>query len=172
MLERMSPREVDYEITQISVVVRDVERTMETYTKVLGWGPWNVHELRPPIHHSTELRGKPVHYALLGAEVHVGPGGMNFELLQPLEGESIFHEFLEQKGEGIASMACMFKTREESEKVKAQFRSMGHEIILRGCIGDHIEYYYFDTEPLFKLHLEFGSGHAIDFIEPTRRYGE
>ena len=36
-----------------------------------------------------------------------------------------------------------------------------------GRIGDTIEFYYLDTEPMLKFVLESGSGHAID-LTPSR----
>lgn len=161
---------LEYEITQVSVVVRDLKKTVKQYHELLGWGPWNVFEHKPPLLHDCTLRGKPVEYTLLGTEVFVGQNGMNFELLQPLEGESLWHEFLDERGEGIYSIATMFKTEEESEKVKAEFAARGAEVVMSGCIGDHIEFYYMNTEPLLQICLESGSGHAIDFVKPTWTY--
>jgi hypothetical protein len=157
-----------YEITQISLVVRDLDKTMRTYRELLGWGPWNVFDHKPPMHHDTELRGKKVHYSLRGAETMVG--SLNFELLQPVEGPSLWKEFLDKKGEGIASIAVMFKTREESEKAKAAFAQRGIGVSMLARIGDHIEYYYLDTEPMLKCMIECGSGHAIDFVKPAYVY--
>jgi len=37
-------------------------------------------------------------------------------------------------------------------------------------IGNHIEWYYLDTEPRFKCIIEPGSGHAFDFIKPAAVY--
>jgi len=161
---------LNYEITQISVVVRDIEKTVRAYHDALGWGPWNVYEHKPPLLHDCKLRGEPVEYTLLGAEVFVGESGMNFELLQPLDGPSVWHEFLEEHGEGIYSIATMFKTREESEAVKEHFAARGSDIVMSGRIGDHIEFYYVDSEPMLKIALESGSGHAIDFVKPTWTY--
>jgi catechol 2,3-dioxygenase-like lactoylglutathione lyase family enzyme len=158
---------LDYEITQISVVVRDIKATIRQYTELLGWGPWNVYEHKPPLLHDCTLRGKPVEYTLLGAEVFVGSSGMNFELLEPVEGPSLWHEFLDEHGEGIYSIATMFKTEEESEAVKAAFAEKGASVVMSGQIGDHIEFYYLDTQPLLKISLESGSGHAIDFVKPV-----
>ena len=56
-----------YPITQISLAVRDLDKTMAAYYKVFGWGPWNVFDHKPPAHHNTELRGRAEHYALRGA---------------------------------------------------------------------------------------------------------
>lgn len=163
---------LDYRISQISVVVRDLRATMEMYHKVLGWGPWNVFEHTPPVHHDTWVHGKQVEYTLLGAETYVGPQevGMNFELLQPLEGPSLWREFLDDRGEGIFSVAVMFKTREESEAAKEHFTANGMPVINSARIGDHIEYYYVDSVPKLKVAFESGSGHAIDFVKPIYVY--
>jgi methylmalonyl-CoA/ethylmalonyl-CoA epimerase len=163
---------LDYRITQISLVVRDLHKTMEQYHGLLGWGPWNVFEHVPPAHHDTRVNGEPVHYTLLGAETYVGgeESGMNFELLQPLEGPSLWQSFLEEKGEGIFSIAVMFKTLEESEAAKQHFEAHGMKVTMAARIGDHIEYYYVESEPILKLALESGSGHAIDFVKPKYVY--
>ena len=36
-----------YPITQISLAVRDLDKTMAAYYKVFGWGPWNVFDHKP-----------------------------------------------------------------------------------------------------------------------------
>lgn len=171
-IEALDGSKLDYRITQISVVVRDLQKTMEMYHNILGWGPWNVFEHCPPSHHSTTINGEEVHYTLLGAETYVGPAesGMNFELLQPLEGPSLWREFLDEHGEGFFSIAVMFNTAEESEAAKRHFESCGMKVNNSARIGDHIEYYYVDSQPILKLHLESGSGHAIDFVKPKYVY--
>lgn len=170
--EVLDGADLDYRITQISVVVRDLRKTMEMYHRILKWGPWNVFQHEPPLHHDTSIHGEPVEYTLLGAETYVGPpeSGMNFELLQPLEGPSLWRAFLDEKGEGIFSIAVMFKTREESDAAKRHFAEQGMRVINDAFIGDHIEYYYVDSEPILKVALESGSGHAIDFVKPLYVY--
>src|SRR6266540_7533130 len=86
-------------ITQIAIVVKDLRKTMEAYYRLMGWEPWSIYEHKPPILHGQTLRGKKVSYSMLGAEVHCNP--VDFEILQPLEGPSIYKEFLEEKGEGL-----------------------------------------------------------------------
>ena len=70
-------------ITQIAMVVKDLRKTMEIYHTALGWGPWNVYEHKPPLLHSTELRGKPTPFTMLGAEVKAGP--IIFAITQALQ---------------------------------------------------------------------------------------
>lgn len=157
---------LEYPLTQISLAVTDLDATMQHYHQAFGWAPWQVFDHVPPVHHATELRGAPVLYSLRGAEVYVG--SMNFELLQPLEGPNLWSEHIESHGEGIASIATMFHEREEGDAVKEAFRELlGSEVTMKADIGDHIEYYYLDTQDEFGCLIESGSGHAIDFVKPA-----
>jgi hypothetical protein len=149
-------------ITQIAVVTSDLRTTMEQYTKLLGWGPWNVNRLEPPLLHHTELRGQPVEYSMLNAEVDVN--GMGFELLQPLEGPSLYKEWLEEHGEGLHHFAVMQHAFEEGTELKERFTEIGAPVLMGGRIGETIEFYYLDTQPSLKIILESGSGHAIDLV--------
>ena len=158
---------LQYGVTQVSLAVRNLDDTMDRYHRLFGWAPWQVFDHVPPVHHATELRGVPVHYALRGAEVYVG--SLNFELLEPLEGPNLWSEFIDRRGEGIASIATMFLERADGDAVKAAFRDLlGIPVSMRAEIGDHIEYYYLDTEARFGCLIESGSGHAIDFVKPAR----
>ena len=74
---------------------------MEAYHKALGWGPWNVYEHKPPALHDTHLHGREQDYTMLGAETHVGP--IVVELLQPVEGPSIYKEWLETRAKGCTT---------------------------------------------------------------------
>ncbi len=158
-----------YPITQISLAVRDLDKTMEQYYRAFGWAPWQVFNHVKPVHHRTELRGEPVDYSLRGAEVYVG--SLNFELLQPLDGPNLWSEFMDRRGEGIASIAAMFLEREDGDAVKKAFKdTFDIDVIMKANIGDHIEYYYLDTEEQFGCLIESGSGHAIDFVKPAQVY--
>jgi methylmalonyl-CoA/ethylmalonyl-CoA epimerase len=157
-----------YGVSQLSLVVDDLEETMERYYRAFGWRDWQVFEHVPPIHHDTMLRGEPVEYTLRGAEVMVG--SINFELLQPVDGPSLWKEFRASRGEGPMSIAVMFDTVEESETAKAEFARLGADVTMSARIGDHIEYYYLDTEERFGVAIESGSGHAIDFVGAASTY--
>jgi hypothetical protein len=150
------------QISQIAVVCHDLQKTMEQYTKLLGWGPWNVYRHEPPRLHDTELHGRATEYTMLGAETHVGD--MGFELLQPLEGPSIYRDWLETHGEGLHHVAVMLHDFEESTRLKEKFAEVGASVLMGGRIGETIEFYYLDTEPSLKIILESGSGHAIDLV--------
>ena len=120
---------LQYPITQVSLAVRDLDQTMERYWRAFGWSGWDVFEHRPPMHHNTELRGQPTEYTLRGAEVMVG--SLNFELLEPAEGPSLWKEFIDERGEGVASIAVMFQTVEEGQAVKREFAQRGMPVTMK-----------------------------------------
>jgi methylmalonyl-CoA/ethylmalonyl-CoA epimerase len=154
-------------ISQICVVVRDIDAAMKTYTQACGWGPWKVFEYGPPLLHDTQLRGEPVEFRMIGAETSVN--GLGFELIQPVSGLNIYQEYLDTHGEGVQHIAMMQHSWEDSAAFKAHWAEQGAEVLMYGRIGSSIEFYYLDTDPLLKFVLESGSGHAIE-LQPTRMY--
>jgi methylmalonyl-CoA/ethylmalonyl-CoA epimerase len=154
-------------ITQVAAVVRDLRSSLEAYHKALGWGPWNVYEHKPPMLHSTELHGKPTEFTMLGAECHAGP--VVFELLQPRDGPSSDKEWLDEHGEGRHHVAVMVPTHEQADQTRTHFQELGAEVLMGGRIGETIQFYYLDTEPMLKVIFESGSGHAVD-LKPSWTY--
>lgn len=153
-------------ITQVAVVVRDLRKTMEAYYKILGWAPWSVYEHKPPILHHTTLHGKEEKYSMLGAEVHCDP--IDFEILEPTDGPSIYKEFLEEKGEGLHHVSVV-SPREDVHAALEDFRRQGIEVAMSGRLGNDIEFYYMDTQPILKMVAETVSGHAIS-MKPSWTY--
>jgi catechol 2,3-dioxygenase-like lactoylglutathione lyase family enzyme len=156
-------------ISQIAIVVRNIDDALEKYTRVLGWGPWNVYEHKPPSLHHTYLHGEPTEYTMIGAETHVGP--IVVELLQPDEGPSIYKEWLEEHGEGLHHIAVMRPTPEESDDARRHFEELNAGVLMEGRLGESIHFYYLNTEPLLKVIFESGTGHAVD-LKPVRIYPE
>ena len=156
-----------FPISQIAIVVRDIDEALERYNRALGWGPWNVYEHKPPALHHTFLHGKPTEFTMIGAETHVGP--IVVELLQPEHGPSIYKEWLDAHGEGLHHIAVMRPTPAESEATKHHFDDLGAKVLMEGRIGETIHFYYLDTEPLLKVIFESGTGHAVD-LKPSRVY--
>ncbi|WP_424937142.1 MULTISPECIES: VOC family protein [Bacteria] len=154
-----------HEISQICIVVRDIERSMKEYTERLGWGPWKVFEYEAPLLHDAHLRGEPAEFTMIGAETMVG--GIGFELIQPTGGESIYQEFLDRHGEGVQHIAIMKHSKEDSDELIAD---VGAEKVMGGQTGADIEFYYLDTQDTLGVTIESGTGHAID-IQPTRIVG-
>jgi methylmalonyl-CoA/ethylmalonyl-CoA epimerase len=154
-------------ITQIAVVVRDIEAALKSYTQTLGWGPWSVFDYKPPLLHDTWVKGEPAEYRMIGAEASVD--GLGFELIQPVSGPSIYQEYLDTFGEGVQHIACMKHNDADSDLLKHHWRERGADVLMSGRIGESIEFYYLDTGPIIKWVLESGNGHAIE-LKPSYVY--
>jgi Glyoxalase/Bleomycin resistance protein/Dioxygenase superfamily len=138
----MSNLKVNFpEISQVAVVVRDMKKTIENYWKILGLGPWSIYTFAPPALKEMRVRGKSVTYSMKLAETTVG--GVIIEVLEPLEGPSIYKEFLEQKGGGPHHIAC-YKVPDVKEALE-NFKKMGIAVLQSGKF-DEVEFYYLDTE--------------------------
>ena len=111
---RIVPPAVPMTITQIAVVVADMESSLRSYTENLGWGPWSVFDYKPPLLHDTVVRGKPCEFRMIGAETKVD--GLGFELIQPISGPSIYQEFLDTHGEGVQHIACRSTQRRTARR--------------------------------------------------------
>ena len=85
-----------WELTQVGVVVRDMDRAVERLSS-LGIGPFESRLLPPD--REEWYRGKP-HKG--NVKINMARiGNVELELVQPVEGESVHKEFLDSKGEGI-----------------------------------------------------------------------
>ena len=101
MDEALSPKGMFRDLVQIAAVVRDLDRAMQALTEVFGFGPFRTLTYPPPDRAGMETlyHGRPGNCVYRMAFTEIGP--VEFELIQPLEGESAWADFLEQHGEGI-----------------------------------------------------------------------
>lgn len=136
-------------ISQIAIVVKDLNEAVGNYWKTLGIGPWQIYRQAPPELEDTFLRGRTVSYSMKLAFAKVG--NIELELIEPLDGPSIYKEFLEKKGGGLHHIAS-FQKEDLSEKI-AEFKSMGIGVLMSGRCGK-VEFYYMDTEPVLGLVYE------------------
>ncbi len=148
-------------VTQIGVVVRDMQAAMEAYHQRLGWGPWSVFVLKGPHHHDTYLRGEKVEYSMQIAVTSVG--GVDFELIEPLEGPSIYKEFLQQRGEGVHHILCERPGAGPGELL-AELEGQGLVNVMGGEVGDNLSYQYLDGEAELGIVIETYRG---DVEPPT-----
>ena len=161
------PREQSYRIAQVCVVVEDLDRALKTYHELLGWGPWHIYDYEPPLVHSRHLHGKEEAFTMVGAECEVQPG-LWFELIQPLDGPSIYKEHLEKHGESLHHLAINMPTVEASEAFQKRFEGLGCEVSMGAKMGDSVDFRYVDATPLkFVVELVWDGGQQL---MATRQY--
>ncbi|MEM2320398.1 MAG: VOC family protein [Candidatus Bathyarchaeia archaeon] len=139
------------EISHVAAVVRDLNRSLKMYKEILGIEPWIIQSFVPPFHRETYVREKPVKYTMRIAIASLGK--IYYELIEPLEGPSIYKEFLDAKGEGLHHIGKVYTSLEEVERDLEMFKKMGLRILQRGAFYDS-RYYYIDTEPLLGVIYE------------------
>src|SRR5262245_54439633 len=84
---------------QVAMVVRDLDATMRAYVDDYGIGPWEIYEFNPDTVRDMRENGEPVARSWRLALARVGQ--VQWELIQPLDEESIYARFLAAYGEGV-----------------------------------------------------------------------
>jgi hypothetical protein len=128
------------EVSQIAVVVEDLDDGMERMSGVLGVGQWEVYRFEPPRLTERTYRGESHDYSMKLGLTYVGD--LMVELIEPMEGESIYTEHLDEHGEGLHHVACF--AFDDVEAVIERFEDAGMPVIQSGNF-DGVGYWYFDT---------------------------
>jgi hypothetical protein len=84
--------------THICIVVRDVERTAATYASLFGVGPFLIRQVHTPASRGS-LHGRPQAYTLKFG--YAKTSTITIELVETVDGETHYKEFLEKHGEGV-----------------------------------------------------------------------
>ncbi|MCZ7665194.1 MAG: VOC family protein [Thermoleophilia bacterium] len=110
-------------ISQVGVVVRDVRRAAEYYSFMFGLGPFTIYDFTPD---KQWYKEQPSHLTMRQGKTMWGD--IELELMQPLEGESLFQDYLDEVGEGIQHLG--FNVRSFDEAASAM-RTAGFEPVMR-----------------------------------------
>ncbi len=121
----------------MGLVVRDLEKAAAFYHSAFGLGPFSiVPEVR---FDGVALRGRPTDSSIKVAFADSGP--LQIELIQPLEGENIYTEFLEAGHEGLHHLG--FRV-DDFDGLLAGFRQKGIEPVFWKHFG-FTAFAYLDT---------------------------
>lgn len=147
---------------QVCVVTRDIHRTLEGFVK-MGVGPWRVYTFSPETVKNQTYGGKPASYSMRLALAYTGT--MMWEVIQPLEGPSIYKDFLARGSEGVqhVGQACNGLSFEQQ---CAKFEALGRKLVQSGQWGA-VRYAYYGTEDLIGTTVEiFDFPEGFEFPEP------
>jgi catechol 2,3-dioxygenase-like lactoylglutathione lyase family enzyme len=112
----VSPAKVKVQkITQVAIAVYDLPMVVENYWKILGIGPWNIYAWEYPLVSSRTYKGQ---LAWSREKIcHAMVGGVEFELMQPVDGPSLYRDFLEEHGEGIHHLQFLVSDFDETARI-------------------------------------------------------
>ena len=110
---------LDRKVDQIGYVVEDVDRAVEAYHECFGVEAWQIYTYGQPLVTFARRNGKPLEYK---ARIALGYfGESRIELIQQLEGDTVYGEFIERHGFGVhhlgiyvQDIAAMLKEVEEA----------------------------------------------------------
>lgn len=125
----------DREISQVGIVVKDVEKTTKAYWELLGIGPWVFYDLKPPhisdctLHEIKMIDHEDVHVRAALADF----GSVQIELLEPVSGKSTYMEFLQTRGQGIHHVS-LGETKDHDQVVSV-LRDQGVGVEMDGLMG-------------------------------------
>jgi methylmalonyl-CoA/ethylmalonyl-CoA epimerase len=147
---------------QVAHIVRDLDQAMKRHWENFGLGPWDIYTFDPSKVRDYIYRGKPATHSCLIAVTW--SGDTQLELIQPLEGYSIYNEHLDRHGEGMHHIKLYYA---DCKKAVEDFSHRGYPVLQSGRFDDD-EHYYLDTEKDFSYIIELGNAGRIR--EGERRY--
>jgi methylmalonyl-CoA/ethylmalonyl-CoA epimerase len=125
---------------------------MRKYVDDYGIGPWQIFEFNPSNAQDLREHGRPAQRSWRLAVAMVGQ--MQWELIEPLDNESIYARFLAEKGGGVHHIAV---AAQSFDKMLAMEAKRGSELVLSGEF-EGVKVAYLDTERDLGVTLEIFSG--------------
>ena len=97
----VNPRKYFSNFVQIGVVVRNLDHSVKNLVEIFGLGPFRVIDWPPKDRLDIQkyYHGEPGNFTARMAFTELGP--VELELIQPVEGQSAWADFLHEHGEGI-----------------------------------------------------------------------
>lgn len=146
-------------MTQIAILVEDLEHSVCRYQKLFGIEPWHFYTYKKPLLKFATYHGRPASYAMRIALSYFGP--TRLELIQPLYGDSVYADFVKEHGYGVHHVGLLVPNMKEALQ---EAQKEGLEMIMDGggfgLDGDG-HYAYLDTYS--------DLGVTIEFIERPKR---
>jgi catechol 2,3-dioxygenase-like lactoylglutathione lyase family enzyme len=144
-------------VGQIGIVVSDLESACRRYSALWQCGPWLIYTYSPAILSHQRYRGEPSSFAV---RIALNPTTPQIELLQPLEGPSVYDDWLERRGEGLHHLAAFV---EDADEAVASLAAAGYPVIQEGRgfgVEDDGAFVYFDTED--------DLGYLLEVVQPPK----
>jgi catechol 2,3-dioxygenase-like lactoylglutathione lyase family enzyme len=139
------------DIAQICIIVPDIEEATKNFYEKFNIGPWHFYTYGKPLVKRMTRKGKPTEYKMKVALSYIG--SMRIELIEPLEGDTVYKEFIEKHGYGIHHLGILTEDMQKSIK---EAKEAGIEMTMDGAgfgPDDDGHYAYLDTEDL--VHTTF-----------------
>jgi len=138
-------------IDQVGIIVSDLEAALEKYNTIWPMGRWKVYTYGPETVPALTYRGEP---GMFIERIALTDSSPQVELIEPVRGPSIFHEWMKAHGVGIHHVAMVVDSLAASAK---SMEAAGLDVIQSG-VGYGLDgdggFAFFDTEAILGITLE------------------
>ncbi|MDF2810031.1 MAG: lactoylglutathione lyase-like protein [Microvirga sp.] len=149
---------------QIGLVVHKLEPWLERYV-AMGIGPWWVGTYAAPVLSEMRVRGRETEYSMrLGL---AWMGKMQLELIEPLDGPSIYKEHLAQHGEGFHHVQVSYGSLAYAA-FESEMAARNSPPIMEGRYAGS-KFAYFDTTATLGMLVEVRDA-PKDYVRPEPDY--
>lgn len=139
-------------VAQVAIIVENLEEAVESYWRLFGIGGWHFYTYGTGLCQKMSYHGEPTEYRMRVALAYLGP--TRIELIQPLEGDTVYRDFVEEHGYGVHHFGVLV---EDMEEALAQAEAAGLTMTMDGAgfgrDGDG-HYAYLDTEDTLGVTIE------------------
>lgn len=135
---------------QLGFVVSDLREAILSYKRMLSLNSWTIYTLEPPLLRERKYRGSSGTFSMRVA-LTTDANGLMYELIEPLTGPSIYHDFLNAHGEGLHHLA--YECPQGLETPLKFFQNDGIEPTMEGFWGN-IHFVYFAAENKLGTYIE------------------
>ena len=149
---------------QLAIVVPDLDAAMRTYVHDYGIGPWEIFGFDPGNVADMREDGKPVERSWRLALAHVGR--VQWELIEPLDEESVYARFLAETGGGLHHVGVAVPDFDAALAAQAK---RGNGVLLGGEYKG-IRFAYLDTVDDLGVVTEIFSGAPGEDQQPDATY--
>jgi len=144
-MAQTSPAEIKIpSLHQIGIVVKDVEKTAQNY--------WNIITIQAPSMRDRTYHGKPAYFESKIGLCQVGP--LELELLEVLEGRTVYGDFMAEHGEGAHHLQYMTDSVADIDKHVEILSQKGFPMVMGGQFGNNGAFVYYDTVSALKTAWE------------------
>lgn len=107
-------RPVFKDITEIVMVVKDLDKSVKQQWEMFGIGPWEIWTLNSSNVSDMVVHGKSQPFAIKIAYTKIG--NVHWELIEPLDEKSTYFETLRERGEGVHNIVFAVDDYDETSK--------------------------------------------------------
>lgn len=139
-------------IAQVAIIVENLENAVENYWKLFGISDWHFYTYGKPLVKRMTYQGEPTEYKMRVALGYLGP--MRIELIEPLEGDTVYADFVAEHGYGVHHFGVLVDDMEQAiTEAEAAGLTMTMDGAGFGRDGDG-HYAYLDTEDRLGVTIE------------------